>query len=266
MDTKKAVKDASGCTLAATEVLRAPAAAPLVPLPLEVLVPEARQQTPAVGQRAHPARLPSAWAWPDQVHRRLLSAGHALRQDQAGGHRVGAHHQHRHERSGGDARCRGRAHGQATFPATRSGRRSRISRCWPTTRVFHAGDGVAAVAAVTEQIATEALEKIKVEYELLTPVLDPLEVAAARNAGRARAESECLLAQGHQEGRHREGVRGIRPDLRSHLSHPDGRARAARAALVAGDVGCQRPRHDLFHARAASRSAAPTSRARWAFR
>ena len=42
-------------------------------------------------------------------------------------------------------------------------------------RVFHAGDGVAAVAAVTEQIAAEALEKIKVEYEELTPVLDPLE-------------------------------------------------------------------------------------------
>jgi len=43
------------------------------------------------------------------------------------------------------------------------------------TRVFHAGDGVAAVAAETEQIAAEAIEKIKVEYELITPVLDPLE-------------------------------------------------------------------------------------------
>jgi CO/xanthine dehydrogenase Mo-binding subunit len=42
-------------------------------------------------------------------------------------------------------------------------------------RVFHAGDGVAAVAAVTEQIAAEAAEKIKVEYEVLRPVLDPLE-------------------------------------------------------------------------------------------
>jgi CO/xanthine dehydrogenase Mo-binding subunit len=42
-------------------------------------------------------------------------------------------------------------------------------------RVFHAGDGVAAVAAVTEQIAAEAIEKIKVEYEELPPVLDPLE-------------------------------------------------------------------------------------------
>ena len=44
--------------------------------------------------------------------------------------------------------------------------------------VFHAGDGVAAVAAVTEQIANEALEKIVVEYEPLPAVLDP--VAAMR--------------------------------------------------------------------------------------
>src|SRR5688500_19158326 len=42
---KEAQKDA-------LELLRAPAPAPLVPLPIEVLVPEARQQTPAVRQRA----------------------------------------------------------------------------------------------------------------------------------------------------------------------------------------------------------------------
>ena len=41
--------------------------------------------------------------------------------------------------------------------------------------VFHAGDGVAAVAAQTEQIAVDALERIKVEYEPLSPVLDPIE-------------------------------------------------------------------------------------------
>lgn len=42
-------------------------------------------------------------------------------------------------------------------------------------RVFHAGDGVAAVAALTEQIAREALERIVVDYEALPAVLDPLE-------------------------------------------------------------------------------------------
>jgi len=41
--------------------------------------------------------------------------------------------------------------------------------------VRHRGDGVAAVAAVTEQQATDALEKIKVEYEPLPHVFDPLE-------------------------------------------------------------------------------------------
>ena len=41
--------------------------------------------------------------------------------------------------------------------------------------VRHRGDGVAAVAAVTEQLAADALEKIKVEYEPLPAVFDPLE-------------------------------------------------------------------------------------------
>jgi CO/xanthine dehydrogenase Mo-binding subunit len=40
--------------------------------------------------------------------------------------------------------------------------------------VRHAGDGVAAVAAVTEQIAAEAAEKIVVEYEPLPAIFDPL--------------------------------------------------------------------------------------------
>jgi CO/xanthine dehydrogenase Mo-binding subunit len=42
-------------------------------------------------------------------------------------------------------------------------------------RVFHAGDGVAAVAAVSEQAAAEAIERIVVEYEPLPAVFDPLE-------------------------------------------------------------------------------------------
>src|SRR5690606_24316589 len=41
--------------------------------------------------------------------------------------------------------------------------------------VRHMGDGVAAVAALTPQIAEEAIKKIKVEYEPLPAVFDPLE-------------------------------------------------------------------------------------------
>lgn len=42
-------------------------------------------------------------------------------------------------------------------------------------KVRHLGDGVAAVAAISQQVAEEALEKIKVEYEPLPAVFDPLE-------------------------------------------------------------------------------------------
>ena len=42
-------------------------------------------------------------------------------------------------------------------------------------KVRHRGDGVAAVAAVSEQVAAEALKKIKVTYEPLPAVFDPLE-------------------------------------------------------------------------------------------
>ena len=43
------------------------------------------------------------------------------------------------------------------------------------TVVRHAGDGVAAVAAVSEEIAAAALDKIAVDYEPLPAVFDPLE-------------------------------------------------------------------------------------------
>jgi len=59
--------------------------------------------------------------------------------------------------------------------------------------VFHAGDGVAAVAAVTEQIANDALDKIKVEYEPLPAVFDPLE-ALKDDAPKVHAPNSNIYA------------------------------------------------------------------------
>jgi CO/xanthine dehydrogenase Mo-binding subunit len=42
-------------------------------------------------------------------------------------------------------------------------------------KVYHMGDGVAAVAATSEQAALDALDRIEVEYEPLPAVFDPLE-------------------------------------------------------------------------------------------
>jgi xanthine dehydrogenase molybdenum-binding subunit len=45
-------------------------------------------------------------------------------------------------------------------------------------KVFYAGQPVAAVAAVSLEIAEKALNRIEVEYEVLAPILDPLESLA----------------------------------------------------------------------------------------
>jgi CO/xanthine dehydrogenase Mo-binding subunit len=60
-------------------------------------------------------------------------------------------------------------------------------------RVFHAGDGVAAVAAVDEQTARRALDCIAVDYEPLVPVLDPLE-ALREDAGRVHPPASNVYA------------------------------------------------------------------------
>ncbi len=59
--------------------------------------------------------------------------------------------------------------------------------------VRHAGDGVAAVAAVTEQIANEALERIVVEYEPLPAVFDPVE-AMREDAPKVHAPGSNIYA------------------------------------------------------------------------
>jgi CO/xanthine dehydrogenase Mo-binding subunit len=60
-------------------------------------------------------------------------------------------------------------------------------------RVYHAGDGVAAVAAVSEEIAAAALDRISIEYEPLPAVFDPLE-AMLENATKVHPPENNIYA------------------------------------------------------------------------
>jgi len=156
------------------EALRVPVITPPAPYPIETLVPEVRQQTPAVGQRATrpdgrlhglgQTKYIDDLTFPGMLHAKIKRAGIASALIK------------RIDTSEAEA--------MPGVMAVLTGREIPVNSFGPSLqdqpvlcdeRVFHAGDGVAAVAAVTEQIALEALEKIKVEYEPLDPVLDPLE-------------------------------------------------------------------------------------------
>jgi len=155
-------------------VLRLPQAAPPVTYPLETLVPRVRQQTPAVGQRAtrSDGRLHGLGqtkyiddvSFTGMLHAKIKRAGIAsariLKIDTR------------------------EAEAMPGVMAVLTGREIPVNSFGPSLqdqpvladdRVFHAGDGVAAVAAVTEQIAVEAIGRIKVEFEPLPAVVDPLE-------------------------------------------------------------------------------------------
>jgi len=156
------------------DILRPPKPAPLVTFPIDVIVPEGRQQTPAVGQRASRAdgrlhglgqtKYIDDMYLPNMLFAKIKRAG-------TGSARIKSIDTKEAEAMPGvvaiiTAR---------DIPCNSFGPSLQDQPVLADTRVFHAGDGVAAVAAETEQIATEALEKIKVEYEVLSPVLDPLE-------------------------------------------------------------------------------------------
>ena len=157
--------------------LRLPAILPREPYPIEPLTPDARQQTRAVGQRATrpDARLHGLGqtkfiddlSFPGMLYARIKRAGIA------------------------SARIKhidtSAAEAMPGVIAVLTGKEIPTNSFGPTFQdqpvladpfVRHAGDGVAAVAAVTEQIANEALARIVVEYEPLPAVLDP--VAAMR--------------------------------------------------------------------------------------
>jgi len=157
----------------AGETLRLPAVTPPVPFPLETVVPQVRQQTPAVGQRATrpdgrlhglgQTKYIDDLAFPGMLHAKIKRAGIASARIRSI-----------------DTRA---AEAMPGVMAVLTGREIPVNSFGPSfqdqpvlaeERVFHAGDGVAAVAAVTEQIALEALDRIKVEYEPLPAVFDPL--------------------------------------------------------------------------------------------
>jgi CO/xanthine dehydrogenase Mo-binding subunit len=153
---------------------RLPAAVPPKTVPAEPLVPVPGQQIRAVGQRATrpdsryhglgQTRYIDDIALPGMLHAKIKRAGIASA---------------RIKRIDTSA-----AESMPGVMAVVIGREIPVNSFGPTFQdqpaladqvVRHAGDGVAAVAAVSEQIATEALAKIVVDYEPLPAVFDPLE-------------------------------------------------------------------------------------------
>jgi len=151
-----------------------PAAVPSKARPVEPLVPQPAQQTRAVGQRVTRAdsrahglgqtKFVDDLTLPGMLYAKIKRAGVAsariLRIDTSA------------------------AEAMPGVMAVVTGRDIPVNSFGPTFQdqpvlaadiVRHAGDGVAAVAAVTEQIAAAALEKIVVEYEALPAVFDPVE-------------------------------------------------------------------------------------------
>ena len=158
----------------ADDDLRLPAVTPPANYPIETLVPEVRQQTPAVGQRATrpdgrlhglgQTKYIDDLSLPGMLYARIKRAGIASARIK------------RIDTSAAEA--------MPGVMAVLIGREIPVNSFGPSFQdqpvladdlVFHAGDGVAAVAAVTEQIALDALDGIKVEYEALPAVFDPLE-------------------------------------------------------------------------------------------
>jgi CO/xanthine dehydrogenase Mo-binding subunit len=154
--------------------LRLPALPPAPPYPIEARVPKVRQQTPAVGQRATrpdgrlhglgQTKYIADIALPGMLHAKIKRAGIASARIK------------RIDTSAAEA--------MPGVMAVVIGREIPVNSFGPSfqdqpvladDRVYHAGDGVAAVAAVTEQIAAEALDRIVVDYEPLPAVFDPLE-------------------------------------------------------------------------------------------
>ena len=137
-------------------------------------MPDARQQTPAVGQRATrpdgrlhglgQTKYIDDLSFPGMIHAKIKRAGIAHARIKSVDVSEAA------KMPGVLATLVG-----AEIPVNSFGPSLQDQPVLASDIVYHAGDGVAAVAAVTEQLAADALEKITVEYEPMTPIFDPIE-------------------------------------------------------------------------------------------
>ncbi len=156
------------------DMLRLPPVTLPATYPIETLVPQVRQQTPAVGQRVPrpdgrmhglgQTKYIDDLSFPGMLYAKIKRAGIASARIKSIDTREAE------AMPGVMAVLTGR-----DIPVNSFGPSLQDQPVLADERVYHAGDGVAAVAALTEQIALEALDKIKVDYEPLPAVFDPLE-------------------------------------------------------------------------------------------
>lgn len=182
--------------------LRLPSVPEKVSFPIDVVTPEARTQTPAVGQRASrpdgrmhglgQTKYIDDMSFPGMIYAKIKRAGVAK------------------------ARIKkidlSEAEKMPGVMATLIGSEIPVNSFGPSYQdqpiiadklIYHAGDPVAAVAATTEQLAADALEKIKIEYEQLEPIFDPIEAmkesAPEVHPGQGNIYSSKIIQKGDVE-------------------------------------------------------------------
>ena len=190
--------------------LRLPAVPEQVSYPIETLIPEARTQTPAVGQRATrpdgrlhglgQTKYIDDLSFPGMIHAKIKRAGISK------------------------ARVKNidvsEAEKMPGVMATLVGSEIPVNSFGPSYQdqpvmvngtVFHAGDPVAAVAATTEQLALDALDKIKIDYEPLEAIYDPIEAmkdnAPQVHEGESNIYSSKVIQKGDVEQGFEESYR-----------------------------------------------------------
>ncbi len=138
------------------------------------LTPEVNKQTPAVGQRVTrpdirthitgTTRYIDDLSFPGMLHVKILRSAHAHARI------LSINVDALHKMPGVVATLTGEE-----VPVNSFGSTYQDQPVLAVDRVRHRGDGIVAVAAETEQQALEALDAVKVDYEPLPAVFDPLE-------------------------------------------------------------------------------------------